>query len=78
MLRFLQCLIKHKMKPFSVYPIRNSATQSAIAEQGYGHLCFSDKLPLFPNIMVKGSDWGQQTSSERILLCNSAAGIKRA
>ena len=55
--------------------LRNCTSSEQIIASGYAHLLFESKLPLFPNIMVKGKDIGSK--GPEIILLGSTK-IKRA
>ena len=80
MFKLLNCLISEQMKPFAVFIIPRIERKQDVIDKGYGHLCISGKLPLFPNIMLKATDFDKndKSSSMRVLLCESSHKIKRA
>ena len=70
--KFLQVLMEHKMKPFAVFLVRNTATRAIIEAGAYKHLIFN-KLPLFPNIIVKRTDLEPKVKKKKfkLMLCRS-------
>lgn len=67
------------MKPFAVFLLPKIGSKQHIIDKGYGHLCMSGKLPLFPNIMLKAIDLDKKDKSSRmrILLCESSQKVKK-
>ena len=74
MFKLLNCLISEQMKPFAVFLLPRIESQQDVIDKGYRHLCLNGKLPLFPNIMLKATDFDKndKTSSMRVLLCESS------
>jgi len=75
MFRFLNCLLNENVKPFSVNLLRKCTSREQIIANGYAHLLLENKLPLFPNIVIKGKDIGSK--GPEIILLGSTK-IKRA
>ena len=74
MFKLLNCLITEQMKPFAVFLVPRIESKQDVIDKGYGHLCISGKLPLFPNIMLKATDLNKsdKSSTMRIFLCESS------
>jgi hypothetical protein len=51
------------MKPFAVFIVPRIEKKQDVIDKGYGHLCISGKLPLFPNIMLKATDFDKSDKS---------------
>ena len=64
------------MNPFALYFVRNASTQIEISTSGYGHLLGNQKLPLWPNIAIRASDYGKKNGTERVYI--SSFQVKRA
>ena len=73
MIKFLQVIVSHEMKPFTVFLVRKTSTRAEIEKGPYKHLLFEKKLPLFPNIVVKRTDLEPKVKGKKfkILLCQS-------
>ena len=80
MFKLLNCLISEQMKPFAVFLLPRIDSKQDIIDKGYSHLCLTGKLPLFPNIMLKATDFDKKdkASCMRVLLCESSLKVKRA
>ena len=73
-LRFLLSVKEAKMRPFKIYLVRDTESQKQIEKSEFSHLLINAKLPLFPNIVVKKSDFIPDKNVKddfKILLCQS-------
>ena len=69
--KFLQALVQHEMRPFTVFLVHKTSTRSEIQNGPYKHLLFESKLPLFPNIVVKRKDLDPSAKGKKfkLMLC---------
>lgn len=59
------------MNPVNLFLVKNCASRADITKQGYSHLCVQ-KLPLFPNIVMKHSDLVKESkATSKLLLCQA-------
>lgn len=64
-------MVQHKMSPVNLFLVKQCTTRADIDKQGFGHLCVQ-KLPLFPNIVIRHSDVQKKSKSQsKLLLCAS-------
>ena len=66
--QFLQTMVEKKMNPINLFIVKNSEKKSDIERQGYNHLCIKQKLPQYPNIILKDSDFRLKAKS-KVLMC---------
>ena len=72
MKNFLQAMVAAKMSPVNLFLVKNCVSKTDVVRQGYEHLCISQKLPLFPNVVVKHSDIVKKSKAKgKVLLCQS-------
>ena len=62
MKHFLQAMVAAKMSPVNLFLVKNCVTKDDLKTQGYLHLCIN-KLPLFPNVVVKHSDISKKSKA---------------
>ena len=63
------------MKPFSIYLVRKTSTREEIESTNFAHLTFNSKLTLYPNILVRQTDFEDKKTKNKkefkLLLCQS-------